>query len=658
MRRRVEDDPAAATRPTARSSSGRGGLRDIEFAVQLLQLVHGRADETLRSGTTLVALSRSPTAATSVGRTPATSPRPTAGCGPSSTGCSCTGCGAPTCCPRRRRGRPAPAGPRAAATAATSCRCSRRERAGYGREVRRLHEKLFYRPLLAAVARLPADAGAADPGGRAGPAGGARLRRPRRRAAPPRGADRGGLAPGGDPADAAARHARLVRRRRRPRRRAARLPAGVSDALGTTPWYLRLLRDEGEAAERLARLLASSRYVADLLARAPEAVKLLGRRRRAAPRARGRAGAAPSSPTVRRRDDWEAAVAAARGLRRQELLRIACADLLGLVDRRAGRPRAVRRRRRDGRGGAGDGDAQGRGRAARRRCRCGSRSLAMGRLGGGEQGYGSDADVLFVHEAAPGRSRGARPRRSRTTSRTSCAGCWRCPPPTRRCVVDADLRPEGRQGPLTRSLGVLRRATTRAGRRSGRRRRCCAPRRSPATPTSPQAFLALVEPVRYPAGGLTDAQVVEVRRIKARVEKERLPARRRPAARASSSARAASPTSSGPCSCCSCGTPHGCRRLRTTAHARRRSRRRARPGLLDADDAAVLEHAWTLAAGSATRSCWCAASRPPRCRRAAASSPASPGRSATLRARTATCSRTTVARPARARTVVERTFYA
>jgi glutamate-ammonia-ligase adenylyltransferase len=32
------------------------GLRDIEFAVQLLQLVHGRADDTLRSPSTLEAL--------------------------------------------------------------------------------------------------------------------------------------------------------------------------------------------------------------------------------------------------------------------------------------------------------------------------------------------------------------------------------------------------------------------------------------------------------------------------------------------------------------------------------------------------------------------------------------------------------------------------
>src|SRR5205085_8769573 len=61
----------------------------------------------------------------------------------------------------------------------------------------------------------------------------------------------------------------------------------VSDALGSTPWYLRVLRDEGATAERLARLLATSRYVADLLARAPEAVALLASNDGLAPRPSG-----------------------------------------------------------------------------------------------------------------------------------------------------------------------------------------------------------------------------------------------------------------------------------------------------------------------------------------------------------------------------------
>ena len=36
-------------------------------------------------------------------------------------------------------------------------------------------------------------------------------------------------------------------------------------------------------------------------------------------------------------------------------------------------------------------------------------------------------------------------------------------------------------------------------------------------------FVALIDPIRYPADGLTDEQVAEIRRIKARVERERLP---------------------------------------------------------------------------------------------------------------------------------------
>src|SRR5439155_16748700 len=55
MRRRVEDHVPAAVAERG-VKLGPGGLRDVEFAVQLLQLVHGRADESLRSGATLPAL--------------------------------------------------------------------------------------------------------------------------------------------------------------------------------------------------------------------------------------------------------------------------------------------------------------------------------------------------------------------------------------------------------------------------------------------------------------------------------------------------------------------------------------------------------------------------------------------------------------------------
>src|SRR4029450_10553953 len=45
----------------------------------------------------------------------------------------------------------------------------------------------------------------------------------------------------------------------------------VSDKLGSTPWYLRLLRDSGPVARRLARVLSLSRGGRGLPNRAPGA---------------------------------------------------------------------------------------------------------------------------------------------------------------------------------------------------------------------------------------------------------------------------------------------------------------------------------------------------------------------------------------------------
>jgi glutamate-ammonia-ligase adenylyltransferase len=55
MRRRVEEHVPAAE-ADRQLKLGVGGLRDVEFTVQLLQLVHGRADEAIRSPNTLTAL--------------------------------------------------------------------------------------------------------------------------------------------------------------------------------------------------------------------------------------------------------------------------------------------------------------------------------------------------------------------------------------------------------------------------------------------------------------------------------------------------------------------------------------------------------------------------------------------------------------------------
>ncbi|MBD0420044.1 bifunctional [glutamine synthetase] adenylyltransferase/[glutamine synthetase]-adenylyl-L-tyrosine phosphorylase [Streptomyces sp. TRM S81-3] len=527
MRRRVvETIPAAEV--DRQLKLGPGGLRDVEFAVQLLQLVHGRADASLRSGTTLSAL-RALSAGGYVGRVDATQldeayrflrsmehriqlhrlrrthlvPEDEADL--------------------RRLGRSLGLRTDPVATLL-------REWKRHAAVVRRLHEKLFYRPLLDAVAQLaPGEARLSAKAARerlvalgyADPAAALRHLEALASGVTRKAAIQRTLLPVllGWFADSADPDAGLLNFRK------------VSDALGKTPWYLRLLRDEGAAAENLARVLSAGRLAPDLLMRAPEAVALLGDGDGAGLEPRGRAQLEQEVlAAVGRADGAVQAVTAARGVRRRELFRTAAADIVGsygteaqpveadqgaLVDRvgsavsdltaatLAGTLRAVVR--------DGWGDTLPTRFAV----------IGMGRFGGHELGYGSDADVLFVHEPRDGvGEREAADAANKVVSemRRLLALPSADPP----LLVDADLRPEGKSGPLVRTLKsyeayyrrwslvweshALLRAEFVAGDEDLGRR-----------------FIGLVDPLRYPADGLGEDAVREIRRLKARMESERLP---------------------------------------------------------------------------------------------------------------------------------------
>ena len=190
MRRRVVEH-IPATQADRQIKLGPGGLRDVEFAVQLLQMVHGRADE--RDPHARRRSRRSPSSPRRGvhrprGR-PALARRPTCSCAPSSTGSSSTAAAHRTD-PARTRSRCAGSAGRWA-TSRTRSTSSSEELHGARREVRRLHEKLFYRPLLDAVARPPGEAPGVTPARRAKH----RLAAlgyadPEARAPAPRGADR------------------------------------------------------------------------------------------------------------------------------------------------------------------------------------------------------------------------------------------------------------------------------------------------------------------------------------------------------------------------------------------------------------------------------------------------------------------------------------
>ncbi|MCR1783288.1 bifunctional [glutamine synthetase] adenylyltransferase/[glutamine synthetase]-adenylyl-L-tyrosine phosphorylase [Nocardioides carbamazepini] len=514
MRRRVLDH-IPAKEADRQLKLGAGGLRDVEFAVQLLQLVHGRADESIRPPTTLSALARL-TEGGYVGREDGEAlHRAYAFLRQLEHRIQLH---------RLQRTHVVPADDAALRRLGRSLGFFKEARKrleetwqDHRREVSRLHQKIFYRPLLTAVARIGSDEvrlssaaaeerlaalGYADPQAalrnlEALTAGVSRTAAIQRTLLP---AMLQWFAECSDPDGG------LFGFRR------------ISEALGRTPWYLSTLRDEGEAAERLAHLLATSRYCTDLLEREPAGVRLLGGDLRPLGSA---AMTDEMLATGRRQEGFEKGVRALRAVRRRELLRIAAGDVLGLVDViEVGNAltRLTDATLEATLQGAIESTARARGLAA---APTRMAIVAMGRYGGFELSYGSDADVLFVHDPVDG----ADAHEATTFARIVAEEVRRVlsvPGSDPALVVDADLRPEGRQGPLVRTLDAyaayyakwshvweaqaLLRADAVVGDHDLRDR-----------------FTALIDPLRYPAGGLTEDDVVEVRRIKGRVDKERLP---------------------------------------------------------------------------------------------------------------------------------------
>ena len=218
-------------------------------------------------------------------------------------------------------------------------------------------------------------------------------------------------------------------------------------------------------------------------------------------------------------------MAAVRAIRRRELFRVAGGRRARAARRRRRRPRRCPTSPRAA-STAALADRRARAVEARRgaqSCRPGSPSSAMGRFGGGELGYGSDADVLFVHDPLPGADEGEAARRGAAPWPTSCAGCSRCPAP------DPPLRHRRRPAPRgpQRARWCARWRRTRAYyERWSLAWEAQALLR--AEPVAGDAALGAAlprahRPAALPRGRAHADAVREIRRIKARVEAERLP---------------------------------------------------------------------------------------------------------------------------------------
>ena len=554
MRARVTDNIPAA-QLERQIKLGPGGLRDVEFTVQLLQLVHGRTDPAVRTKSTLDSLA-------ALTRASYISRADTEAFSRDYKKLRLLEHRIQLMHLRRTHLMPDRAGEqRALARSLVPA-----ERMGtlsaeqmlkawqkLKRNVRSLHERIFFRPLLAAVSTLSRDEVALSD-----------------QAAQDRLAALGYRDPRG-----AMRHIEAltngVSRRAEIQRHLMPVLLGwfaegvdadagllgfrlVSESLGTTSWYLRMLRDSPAAAERLCQILSSSRYITDLLEDAPTSITWLDKVADLQPLSAGALKAEITS-LLSRHEDSADAMRAVRYLRRREILRIAMGDALNLLsvqqvctglatvdectigaalalgereEIKAGErneettPQKSDAPQHDSQDATGEKTPED---EQRNPLLTEITVIAMGRLGGAENGFGSDADVMFVHRPVEGADEGeAQAQANRIVNRLMQLIKQPVRPAIRAerpLEVDADLRPEGKQGALVRSLDSYR-AYYERWAETWEFQALLRARPIAGSEDLGSAFVELIDPYRYPRE-FTVEQAQQVRRMKARVEHERMP---------------------------------------------------------------------------------------------------------------------------------------
>ncbi|QEO10851.1 bifunctional [glutamine synthetase] adenylyltransferase/[glutamine synthetase]-adenylyl-L-tyrosine phosphorylase [Protaetiibacter larvae] len=484
---------------------GPGGLRDVEFTIQLLQLVHGQADPDIRQRSTLDGLAALADRGY-IGRVEAAEfARDYRYLRLLEHRLQLARLRRTHLMPRGEHElRSLARGSRLAGTADGLLESWR----GVQQGVRSLHERLFYRPLLSAVAALPEDGysltseqaearlaaiGFQDPRGAlhhiAALTGGVSRRAAIQRTLLP--VMLQWFADGADPD-----YGLLAFRR-------------LSDDLGEAYWFLRMLRDSSGAAQRLTQVLASSRFVGVLFERFPEAAAWLENDAELRPRSLEELLEETDATVARHADDVDAAAAALRTARRREVLRLALAGIVGLIEIQelgvalsaittailTGMVRLAHR--------WGDEVEFG--------------IIAMGRYGGAELGFGSDADVMYVYRPA-----GCEPEVAQRRAEQIAHDIKRLTEDLRLPFdLDLGLRPEGKNGAIVRSLDSYR-AYYERWSLTWEAQALLRARGVVGDLQLLSEFERMADEVRYPVEISPDA-VREVKRIKARVEAERLP---------------------------------------------------------------------------------------------------------------------------------------
>ncbi len=480
-----------------------GGIRDVEFAVQLLQLVHGRFDPDLRGQGTLDVLTelveggyvhepdaddlehsylwlRDVEHRLQLWELAQTHTVPTD----------------PEDLTRLARS----LGYRsdAAGSSADHFNAARVDHTG---RIRRIHESLYFRPLLDALATSASTTGLSHEG-----------------------AERRLIALGFSDPDATADHVRhLVGGLTRRGRLMGQMMPLVLEWLAESPnpdlgldqlsslldlapvTLIPVLGESTEAFRRLCLILGSSRYVGSYLDRVPEFVRRLSNDDEITRLTGADVLETKLRLRLESRPDLEVRLGTLRRAVRRRRLRVAGRDLLDMAD--------VEDTMEDLTTGA---DV-----AARVALDLagipekGFLVVAVGKWGGRELGYGSDLDLLYVHDdpldAAEARSHAIRFGETLES-------------PHRDGVafdLDAGLRPEGRTGPLTRSLEAYRSYYERWAE-PWEQLAMVRARPVAGDPDLAERFADVVTEFVW-GEELEPATIRSIRQIKARVESERIP---------------------------------------------------------------------------------------------------------------------------------------
>ena len=488
---------------------GPGGLRDIEFTVQLMQLVHGRTDSSVRAADTLTAIDQLSSGGY-MGRAEAA---------------EFSGhykflrvLEHRIQMSKMRRTHLMPIEEDDQRSIARSIHLSwtadelQSAWVEVKLEVRALHQRIFYRPLLAAVSKAGGELelsseqasdrllaiGYLNPEGalqhiKALTSGLTRRAQIQRQLLP---VLLQWFSEGTDPDSALLAFRRL------------------SENLGESHWYLRMLRDSSGAAERLSIALSNSRLATSLLELIPEGAAWFEDPDSLKPTSLEDLNEQSSSLASRHKDldDFAKAV---RHIRRRETLRLALGAVVGeisILEIATGLSdltewylstltSAIKvSLEMDGESSVDIG------------------IVAMGRFGGQELGFGSDADLMFVYRAVEA----SESERSQKMAERIISELHRLvTDPQLEFQIDMDLRPEGKNGSVARSIDSYRAYYSRWGD-IWENQALLRARMIYGSEALVAEFKEVIDKYRYPEE-LAEKSVIEIRRIKARMETERLP---------------------------------------------------------------------------------------------------------------------------------------